>query len=975
MVERVTPAVFTIPVHRSFADALVNGLIAMFGRDRMELARGVILVPNNRAARAITDAFVRRAEGGLLLPRLVPVGDVGEEALGVALDPADAEPVPPAVDPLQRRFILARLIQEERAIARSPVDAAEALRLATELAATLDQLLAEEIAPSRLRDLQVAQELSVHWQKSLDLFGVLLDRWPDELKRIGRIDLVTRRNILLRRAAEQWAVSPPPGFVVAAGITSSAKLVMNLVRAVSRMERGMVVFPGIDLASPDEEWEAISEKAIESHPQHHLRTVLDGIRVARSDVKRWRWGDGRERLAVRARAVSNAFAPAQFTAKWNILPPQQVRLKGVTNAVFATPADEAQGIAIALRGALEEAGKTAALITPDRVLAERVVAHLKRWGIDADDSAGRALSETPSGTLILAVATAAVERFAPVALLALVKHPLVMTEARADWLDGARDLDLAIRGPRPAPGLVGLSAFLTGDEERTKSRRTRANIWWNDVTPLFEPLETAFGEPHPTLASLVEAVRVCVQAVAGDNAWAGPAGRAAADLFDALAANSGEGPRDFDADALVPLLRQLMSEIAVRPPQGGHPRISIWGLLEARLQQADLLVLGGLNEGVWPASPSPDPWLAPRVRIELGLGGLERRVGLAAHDLATALGGREVLVTRARRDARSPTIASRFWLRLDAMTGGIEANTKLVRLAAAIDAPQARAALTKRPAPTPPAAIRPRRISVTDVDRLKADPYAFYAKAMLKLPVLDAVDADPGPAWRGTAVHAVLDKWAKNDGFDPGKLRGRVTELLNDAGTHPLLRALWQPRLAEAIDWIAVTIAEDRSKGRTVIASEIRGEAEIAGVTLTGIADRVDRIDGALAVVDYKTGKAPSPKAVAAGFSMQLGLLGLIAERGGFAGVTGTAGVFEYWSLASDGKGGFGKVTSPVGGRASIAPEDFVRVSAGQFSEAAANWLTGNAPFTAKLVPEYATYEDYDQLMRRDEWYGREDVA
>ncbi|WP_293883898.1 double-strand break repair protein AddB, partial [Sphingomonas sp.] len=734
MAERVTPAVYTIPVHRSFADALVNGLIAMFGHDRMALARGMILVPNNRAARALTDAFVRRAEGGLLLPRLVAVGDVGEEALGAAFDPADAAPVPPAVDPLQRRFILARLIQQERAIARSQVDAAEALRLATELAATLDQLLAEEIAPGRLREVQVRAELSVHWQKSLDLFAVLLDRWPEELARIGRIDLVTRRNILLRRTAENWAVSPPPDFVVAAGITSSAKLVKHLLYTVSRMARGMVVLPGVDLASPDEEWDAIHSKDMESHPQYHLRTVLDALRVNRSDVKRWRWGDGRARLAVRARAVSNAFAPAQFTAKWNILPPQQVRLKGVTNAVFATPADEAQGIAIALREALETPTKTAALITPDRILAERVVAHLKRWGIDADDSAGRALGDTPAGTLILAVATAAVERFAPVALLALLKHPLVQSEGRGDWLNGARDLDLAVRGPRPAPGLAGLSAFLEAGEKRTSVLRNRAKSWWNDVIPLLKPLETAFAEPRSTLGSQIEAVRVGVQTIAGDAAWAGPAGRAAADLFDALAANSDEGPHDFDSDALVPLLRQLMGEIAVRPPQGGHPRIAIWGLLEARLQQADLLILGGLNEGNWPASPAPDPWLAPRVRIELGLGGLERRVGLAAHDLATALGGREVLITRARRDARSPTIASRFWLRLDAMTGGIEHDDRIVALAAAIDTPDTPAPMTRRPAPTPPAALRPRRISVTDVDRLQADPYAFYAKAMLKLP-------------------------------------------------------------------------------------------------------------------------------------------------------------------------------------------------------------------------------------------------
>ena len=972
MAERPGPAVFTIPVHRSFADALVNGLIALHGRDRMELARGIVLVPNNRAVRAITDAFVRRAEHGLLLPRFVAVGDVGDEALGALFD-GGAEPLPPAVDPLHRRFILARLIQEERALIGARVDAAEAMRLATALTSTLDQLLAEEIAPATLREVQVKAELSAHWQKSLDLFAVLIARWPEELARIGRIDLVERRNILLQRAAAKWAEAAPAGFVVAAGVTTSAKAVAALMRTVARMPRGMVVLPGVDLASPDDEWEAIATKAIESHPQHHLRMLLDRIDVARSDVKRWRWGDGRARLAVRARAVSNAFAPAEFTAKWNTLPPGQVRLEAIRGAVFATPAEEAQGIAIALREALETSGETAALVTPDRVLAERVVGHLKRWEIDADDSAGKPLSETPSGTLILAATTAAVERFAPVALLALVKHPLVRSgETRADWLDGSRALDIALRGPRPAPGLAGLAAFLRTGDERTRSARARAENWWQDVAPVFEPLEAAFADPHPSFADLIEAVRATVATLAGDAAWSGPAGRAAAELFDALAANCVNGPRDFDADALVPLLRQLLGEVAVRPPQGGHPRISIWGLLEARLQQADLLVLGGLNEGVWPASPAPDPWLAPRVRMELGLGGIERRVGLSAHDLATALGGREVLMTRARRDARAPTIASRFWLRLTAMTGALVNDERLVRVGQGIDA-AIRVPSAARPAPAPPAALRPRRISVTEVDRLKADPYAFYAKAMLKLPSLDGIDADPGPAWRGTAVHAVLEAWAKDDGFDPARLRDRVRDLMAQAGTHPLLRALWEPRLSAAIDWIAVQIGEDRAQGRTVLNSEIRGKTDVAGITLHGIADRIDRIDGALAIVDYKTGKAPSAAAVEAGYSMQLGLLGLIAERGGFDGIAGQAGVFEYWSLASDGKGGFGKRTSPVGGKSSLTRDNFVAASLHQFEVAAAKWLTGADPFTAKLVPEYAIYEDYDHLMRRDEWYGREE--
>jgi ATP-dependent helicase/nuclease subunit B len=419
------------------------------------------------------------------------------------------------------------------------------------------------------------------------------------------------------------------------------------------------------------------------------------------------------------------------------------------------------------------------------------------------------------------------------------------------------------------------------------------------------------------------------------------------------------------------MLDQLMATVAVRPPYGQHPRIFIWGLLEARLQQADLMILAGLNEGSWPQLPTPDPWLAPRLRHELGLPSLERRIGLAAHDFAGALGGRQVLVTRARRDARAPAIASRFWLRLEAMTGGLTRSPHHRRWARALDRP-AGLNPADRPAPAPESKLRPRSISVTEVDRLKADPFAFYARKMLRLSPLDEVDADPGAAWRGSAVHAILEAWMKEDDCDPSRLRPRAEALLAESAAHPLMRALWQPRLLEAIDWIVEQVTTNRQAGRRPLKAEAWGETELGGVTLQGLADRIDRLaDGSLAIVDYKTGTPPGPKAVAEGYSMQLGLLGLIAERGGFRDIEGIPACFEYWSLAKK-AGRIGYVTSPVGGRNGIDPADFTDIAARNFIAAAQAWLTGREPFTAKLHPEYAPYGEYDQLMRLEEWYGRE---
>lgn len=988
MAKAETPSVFTIPPHRAFADALAEGLLRRWGKDPLALARGIVLVPNNRAGSAIVSAFVRRAEGGLLLPRLVPIGDPDlDERLGSALDPiGQGDVLPPAIDPIRRRMILARLVQEERARAREPVDAAEAIRLAAELARTLDQLLVERIDPQRLKTLEVAPELSEHWQKSLALLSIILDRWPSELARIGRIDMVERRNLLLDRIARRWAAGEKSSasFVVAAGITSTAPAVAGLLKSIAWMEDGLVVLPGLDDEMPEDEWQALGpfvrdpitgrrKPSIETHPQFHLKLLLDRMDVGRAEVERWHWGGGHDARAERSRAISNAMKPALYTDRW-IDEAMVTRLSGIRALEVATPAEEAQAIALALREALETPERTAALITPDRALAVRVSAHLKRWGIEADDSAGRPLSTETPGTFLLALADAAAENFAPVPLLALLKHPLVRAgEERLGWLEKVRLLDLALRGPRPPAGLNGIRLYLQGGSEREQPVRQRAQPGWAEARALLDPLAVAF-ENARTLGDLLAGLRDAATVLGGDEIWSGPAGRALADLLADLEAHAMDGPGDARPEHLAPLLKRMMDEIAIRPPQGGHPRISIWGLLEARLQQSDLMVLAGLNEGSWPALPSQDPWLAPRVRSELGLASLERRIGLSAHDLANALGGPKVVVTRARRDARAPTIASRFWLRMEAMAGPMRRVDGLDRWIGAIDRP-GEFSPAHQPAPIPPREKRPRTISVTDVDRLKADPYAFYAQKMLRLRALDQIDADPSAAWRGTAAHDVLEIWAKEDGWKPGALETRARALFERADTHPVMRVLWQPRLMEALEWISREIIEGRLIGRIPLKAEAWGKLEIAGVELGGRIDRIDRFaDGSLAVIDYKTGSPPSSRAVREGFSMQLGLLGLIAEEAGFEDAVGRVSAFEYWSLAR-GKTGFGYKQSPVdesGRWQKIVTGEFTTIARRNFVDAADEWLTGDAPFTAKLHPEYAPYGDYDQLMRLDEWYGRD---
>jgi len=951
--------VYTIPSHRSFADALAVGLVKRFGKDRLGLARGRVLLPNNRAVRTVTDAFVRASRKGLLLPRLIPVGDpeIGDRA-GGAIEAMESLQPPPAIEPTERLLKLASLVGIE--------GSAEGLRLGAELARTLDAMLVEEIAPAELRTaVEETSELATHWEKSLEKLRLIYDAWPHILADNGLIDLAERRNRLLHGLADSWKSAPPAGFTVAAGITTAAPAVAALVSRVARMPDGMVVLPGLWLEDvlPEEEWGALGPgedgRGETAHPQFHLKLLLDRIGVNRAEVQRWRWSGRAASPPARSRAVANAMAAPDYSHKWKDLTTAARRLGGIRLAELPDPAAEAQAIALALRESIETPDKTAALVTPDRQLAGRVAALLRRWGIEADDSAGRPLSQLAAGTLLLGIASAAAEDLAPVPLLALLKHPLVGGggDERPQWLENVRRLDRALRGPRPRAGLAGLDARFAEKEA------ARA---WNAVRDGVTGLHGLLQEAMP-LSRFAALIGEAATSLAGDSAWRGPDGRMAAEMLAELQTSDSASRLTVSAESAVPILRQLLDERAVRPPYGGHPRIFIWGLLEARLQRADLVILGGLNEGVWPGLPAPDPWLPPKVRATLGMPTLEFRIGLAAHDFASALGAREVLITRARRDGRSPTVASRFLLRLDAISGGLPRDITLERITRALDDPGIPQPVD-RPAPSPPREQRPEKISVTSVDRLKADPFAFYANSILRLRVVDPVDADHSARWKGEAVHKVFEEWLLHDECAPDKLRSRAEQLLADDAIHPMLRALWAPRLLEAIDWIVEMERSNQTEGRRPLKAEINGETSLSGILVHGRADRIDRLPGGgVAIIDYKTGKPPSQKAVDEGFALQLGLLGLIGRAGGFDGVSGEPESFEYWSLQRY-RGTFGRLMRPD---KDMEPGEFLAHAGRNFAAVAADYLTGTKPFEAKLNPAYAPYGDYDQLMRLEEWYGR----
>jgi ATP-dependent helicase/nuclease subunit B len=998
-----TPSVYSIPAHRGFAEALVAGLVPRYGDGALGLARLTLLLPSQRAARAITEAFVRLVgeSGGLLLPRMVVVGDLDlDEALGALFDPLLARDVPPAADRTRRWLRLAGMI---RAIEgeQAPKGAA-LLRRAWEAGQTMDRLGVEGIAPEDLLSDEIVAlvgEQAAHWRESTRSFLMLMAHWRAHLDESGQVDAPTRRNLLFDHAARAWRADPPRHPVIVAGVTSASPSLARLLRVVSELPDSAVILPDLDLGLEDEVWDELGRAGqpqepggapfgrddAGTHPQYHLKLLLHRMGVARGEVRVWHRAGAAAAPPERARAISNLFLPPAASARWVDLPERQRRLAAVRLMESDHPGEEAQAIALLIRQGLETPERRVALVTPDRALAGRVVAHLARWGIGADDSGGQPLSQSVAGRFLLLLAEVLAERAPPVPLVALLGHPLVRADedepgARPRWLDHLRAFDLLLRGPRPDAGLEPLARLIA--EKAPRQSAPALALWWQEVTAALGPLLAAGEGEAAALSALLDALVTGAEALCGEGLWGQADGRALAAFIEELRRACAD--EDGGADILLPprdlpaMLRDAMDRVSVRPPWGGHPRVAIYGLLEARMARADLVICGGLVEGVWPGSPKPDPLLPPAVLRQLGVAGADFRIGLAAHDLAACLGAPEVVLSWARRDEGAPVIPSRFVLRVMAMLGEElvkkHRETQVVEWARSLDVGR-QVPPHPRPQPLPGPAQRRVDIPVTALDRLRADPYQFYAQAILGLRTLDALDAEPSAAWRGTAVHAILDTWHKQ-GAAPGTLAATAGVVLDTMSAHPLERSLWRPRLIAALEWIDAEVAALTREGRRVLATEIKGEMRVDGIRIHGRADRIDRNpDGTLAVVDYKTGSPPSGKQVQAGFALQLGLIGMIAGAGGFKGAEGEATRFEYWSLTRRKKGdtGFGWRDEPIlekPKRSGIPREDFLPETERFLREAIARWLLGHEPFTARLNPDLPGYTDYDQLMRLDEWIG-----
>jgi len=962
----------TLPLHAPFLDRIAGEWLARHGD-----ADGLILLPTRRAARALADAFLRAGQGKpMLLPRITAIGALDEAplALSGALD------LPPAVEPAHRLAALTRLVmalpQEHLAGA-----ADRAWTLARELALLMDQAERAELNLRTALARAAEAEHATHWQITLSFLEIVTDAWPRWLDEQGLMNPAARQVKLLAAQAASWAAAAPAHPVWMVGMQGGIPAIARLMRAAAALPRGQVVLPGLDLAMPDAVWEALDD----SHPQAGMRTLLAGLGARRGDVAAWPATGSTARAALLSRALLPAMALAAWRDPTTDAPEHLYRLE------TADQQEEAVAIAMILRDTLEQPGQRAALVTPDRTLAGRVSAELQRWDVLADDSAGELLAHAPPAVFLRLLAATVADDLGPVSVLALLKHPFAAAGLPpAACRAAARALEHAcLRGPRPPGGIAGLRLAIDRlDADRHAPLADLLDRLAACLAPLLSLTGSAMA-PAVMLGALVAAA----EALAATDERPGPAILWAQEEGEALAtALAGALPHlpllpDQPPSVLPGLLDALLEGAMVRSRRvlrgrdaaGEHPRVFIWGLLEAQLQSVDVVVLGGLVEGVWPPATDPGPWLSRPMRARAGLPSAEAAVGLTAHDfIATACAAPIAILSCPRRLDGAPAVPARWLVRLEALLAGQGARLPVhpaSSWAAQLDLPAAVTRLAP-PAPRPPVALRPRRLSVTEIETWLADPYAIYARHVLNLRRLDPLEQATDASDYGTVVHAGLHRFLDAHGARwpagaAAKLREAMDGALARAGLRPALVEWWRPRLWRIADWVAEIERDRRSAAPLAdLATEVAGRWELSvpgGFLLTGRADRIERrADGTLAILDYKTGAPPSHTEVAAGFAAQLLLEAAMAADGAFPGIAGRAVELAYWHLT----GGFqaGKVTKLFKGDPTVIA-DAVADARGRLRDLVAAYDDADQAYLSQphagRVPRFS---NYGQLARVAEW-------
>lgn len=1025
---------FTIPPGAPFLPTFARALLAgeivpgfPDAADPLSLSSATIYVPTRRAARGLASELARLVPGNsVFLPRILPLGGFEEIETGQLFAPADdayAPDLPEAIGELDRRLVLAQLVQRWSAaisraivyfdkstgpamhadepflVASTPV---HAFALAQELAGLIDEFVIEGIEFEKLGAL-APDNLDRYWNITLEFLKIAFDMWPQWLRENGRDDRVHRQALLIERRIADLAAIAAQGPQIVLGSTGTNKATALLINAIAGLANGAVILPGLDLSLDARAWENVGVAAAEGHPQSALKHLLDSLDADRADVVAL--GSVPAPLDVRARFISEALRPAQTTDAWRDWRADagdaqlSHMLTGIALIEATDEGEEARAIAAGMRRLLEVPGRTAALVTPDRAIAQRVRAELARWNIEVDDSGGDPLASMPHGVLarlLLACATPAPLSTDWISLLA---HPLTRLSLPAgDLRQVADDTEIGVlRGQMFDIGkideILQAARKASSDYHAHRAVKTIGDERWTQVATLLQRLRETFAPLHAIagkarIGDWARAHRSSFELLREDMdaaPFVGEDGETLLQLFEDMAAAQ-PVELDFTLDDYAALFERLAREAIVRGPRQAHPRLKILGLLEARLISADTMFIAGLDESVWPPQARTDAFLNRPMRQQLGLTAPERRIGQTAHDFEMAIGAPEVFLSRAAKRGGSPVIASRFLQRMEALAGASAwteckaRGDELVHFARALDEPPRRPEPVEQPKPCPPIDLRPKRLSVTRIETMRRDPYSIYAESILDLKPLDEADEDDGPRQTGTLTHRVLSRFQTefSGPLLPAHAGSRILDIAReefvDLMQDPGFVAFRWPRVEAALlaylDWDAgarpsIVRLLVEQKGKLPITL-----ADGSQFVLSAEVDRIEEVEGGYRIVDFKTGQLPTHPTIAAGFSVQVTLEAAMLEKGGFVAPKGSRVLDALYvkigssSAGQEVRAGHGKGKNSDKTLEMLIAEHYAGliVMLEQFNRL-------ETPYLSRPYPQFVNrFGAYDHLARVNEW-------
>lgn len=903
------------------------------------LSEWTVYLPTRRSCMVLEETlFQKNPQTSFILPRIVALGETTPEELILMSSELVEELslLPAVIRPSRRRLLLATLIEKFRYSERG-MGADLALKWADKLTAILDEMRTHDVNLKTLKEIGPVSGHAEHWEKIHTFLSLVSNHWDSILEEEQAVESITWQKRILDAYAHFLKTQGTRKPIMIAGSLGTIPSTANLIQAISKLPNGVVVLPGLEKIKQKE---PVSPR----HPQFFLFALLEKLDINPCHV---------EYLTD-----TQHFDTDTSCHKKSEFQGIEIQCENLSYMEASDQAEEARLVAISIRKALEEGKKKIVCVATDQALLKRINTELEVWDIVPLSPQSRSLIDTNLGSFLHLVTLGLSNPFPVVALASLCKHAL--SKKTEDWNLFERYI------LRKWTGSYSLQAL---DYAVQRAENQMDLDTWNQVADFYNQLKKLLMDRDGT-----HSLKYYLKKIDTFLRWLAEHDEPAESLFLILCPEEAESfqtlwedlHKSGDLEIVHPQnLSDVFFTLLQQPYQalvGGHTQeVLLLPPADARFIDADLKILAGLNEGVWPLEPPKDPFFTYNMRQSLKLPPLESKIGQSAHDFLSCLcGPGDKLITRSLRIGGVPSIPSRFlsYLHLGLKRKGLKlhSSNELKQWSRDLYLPPQKITLGI-PAPCPPANLRPNRLSVTEIGLLLKDPYSIYAKHILKLTELNFFSNQHQYRSFGIFVHECLHEW--NRDFN----KTEAPSFLNRAkflfglhfGSWEENRFWWE-KFLNLLKWVSL-----QSPWSNTV-TEIRGEIVLPIgdhlFTLFGKADRIDWNEQSLRIIDYKTGGVPSGSSVKSGESPQLLLEALIFYKNGFSGLPiAPLTSLEYWGVLTEEK--------------VILKDDlnlFISNIEQRLQKLMTSFLNDSTPYLSYPKGKLSDYS-YDHLSRFQEWH------